>query len=103
MGSSRFHVRRAYSAQEALDMLAEFSPDALLLDMILPDVSGLSLVRRLRSSADHRQLPIVMTSGLAMEGDEMEALDAGANGFLQKPFSLHDLEVAIEPILRDLV
>ena len=100
---SHFNLRQAHSAQEALDMLADFKPDAILLDMVLPDVSGLSLIRRLRSSADHRRLPIVMTSGLTMEGDEQEAIDAGANGFLQKPFSLRDLEVTIDPMLNQVI
>lgn len=99
LGGSHFSLHRAHSAQEALEMLADFSPDAILVDMILPDVSGLSLIRRLRASADHSQLPIFMTSGLAMEGDELEAINAGANGFLSKPFSLRELEGAIDPML----
>jgi DNA-binding response OmpR family regulator len=101
LGSSHFHVHRACSAQEALDLLPEVDPDLILVDMILPDVSGLSLLRRLRSSSGLHQLPIVMTSGLVMEGDETEALEAGANGFLIKPFTVSDLEGAIAAI-KDL-
>ena len=97
LGAGRFDVRRACNAQEALDLLDQFQPDAILVDMILPDVSGLALLRRLRSSIEHRQLPIVVTSGLAMEGDEKEAISAGASGFLTKPFTLSDVEEAISP------
>jgi two-component system sensor histidine kinase ChiS len=95
LGASHFDVHRACSAQEAIELLDYVNPDAILVDMILPDVSGLSLLRRLRSSSDHSQLFIVMTSGLAMEGDEIEALNAGANRFLLKPFSLSDVEMAL--------
>jgi two-component system sensor histidine kinase ChiS len=95
LGASHFDVHRACSAQEAIELLDYVNPDAILVDMILPDVSGLSLLRRLRSSSEHGQRFIVMTSGLEMEGDEIEALNAGANKFLVKPFSLNDFELVL--------
>lgn len=89
----------AHSAQEALDLLETIDPDVILVDMILPDVSGLSLLRRLRASRDHRGRPIFVTSGLTMSGDRHEALGAGANGFIPKPFSISELERSLHPIL----
>lgn len=94
-----FDVHRAHTAQEALDLLDRIEPDIILMDMILPDVSGLSLLRRLRTNPSHQRRPIVMTSGLVMSGDRREALGAGANEFLPKPFSITDLETALIPIL----
>jgi CheY-like chemotaxis protein len=69
------------------------------MDMVLPDVSGLSLLRRLRTNPHHEHRPVVMTSGLVMSGDRREALGAGANEFLPKPFSITDLESALTPML----
>lgn len=102
LASLNVNVHRAYNAQQALDLLDRIEPDVILVDMILPDVSGLSLLRRLRSSTNHRRRPIVMTSGLVMAGDRSEALGAGADDFLPKPFSITDLEVALTPMLGKL-
>lgn len=89
----------AHNGQEALDLLESINPDVILVDMILPDVSGLSLLRRLRASGSHRGLPIFVTSGLTMSGDRNEALVAGANGFIPKPFSITELERSLNPVL----
>lgn len=97
--SMRLDVYRARNAQEALDLLSQIEPDVILVDMILPDVSGLSLLRRIRSTHGHKNRPVVMTSGLVMSGDRREALLAGANEFLPKPFSISDLETTLTPML----
>lgn len=97
--SMRLDVYRARNAQEALDLLSQIEPDVILVDMILPDVSGLSLLRRIRSTYGHKDRPVVMTSGLVMSGDRREALMAGANEFLPKPFSITDLETTLTPML----
>lgn len=92
-------VRRAHSAQQALDLLQDLQPDLVLLDTILPDVSGLTLLRRLRASRAHRHVPVLMTSGFVMAGDRSEAINAGADAFLPKPFSVTELETAAAPHL----
>jgi two-component system OmpR family response regulator len=97
--SMNLDVYRARNAQEALDLLGQIEPDVILLDMILPDVSGLSLLRRIRSTRAHHSRPVIMTSGLVMTGDRKEALLAGANEFLPKPFSINDLDSTLTPVL----
>lgn len=97
--SMKLDVYRARNAQEALDLLSQIEPDVILVDMILPDVSGLSLLRRIRSTHGHQNRPVVMTSGLVMSGDRKQALLAGADEFLPKPFSISDLETALTPML----
>ncbi len=99
LNSMELRVHRAHSAQQALEILEYVDPDLILLDMVLPDVSGLTLLRRLRASREHSQHPILMTSGFVMAGDRSQAIDAGADDFLPKPFSVTELERAAAPLL----
>lgn len=99
LNSMDLDVHRAHSAQQALEMLEVIDPDLILLDMVLPDVSGLTLLRRLRASSEHHQRPVLMTSGFVMSGDRSEAISAGADDFLPKPFSVSELESAAAPLL----
>lgn len=95
LNALNLEVHRARNAQEALDRLEEIDPDVILLDMLLPDVSGLSLLRRLRATEAVQDRPVLITSGLVMSGDRSLALSAGASGFLPKPYSLTDLQEAL--------
>ncbi|MDX1600858.1 MAG: response regulator [Anaerolineales bacterium] len=97
--SMHVEVHRARSAQQAIELLDDLKPDLVLIDMVLPDVSGLALLRRLRASEDHKRVPVLMTSAFVMAGDRREAIGAGANEFLPKPFSITDLETAAAPLL----
>lgn len=97
--SMHVDVHRAHSAQQAIEMLDSLQPDLVLMDMVLPDVSGITLLRRLRASDDHHAVPVLMTSGFVMAGDRSEAMGAGANEFLPKPFSVTELESAAAPLL----
>lgn len=99
LASMHVDVHRARNAQQAIELLDELQPDLVLIDMVLPDVSGLALLRRLRASDDHKRVPILMTSAFVMAGDRREAIGAGANEFLPKPFSITDLETAAAPLL----
>lgn len=99
LNSMHLDVHRAHSAQQALEILETIDPDLILLDMVLPDVNGLTLLRRLRASRELRQCPVLMTSGFVMSGDRSEAIGAGADDFLPKPFSVTELESAAAPLL----
>src|SRR5215218_1087512 len=80
----------AYSSRQARDRLAYLEPDAVLLDIMLPDTNGIDLCRELRAEAPTSELPIIIISAYAPPLIQ-EALAAGANGYLSKPINLQAL------------
>ena len=95
-----FRVAAAADGQEALLLLAEERPDLVLLDWMLPGVSGLELCRRIRRRAEWRDLPVVMLTARAEEADRVRGLETGADDYLAKPFSLDELNARIRAVLR---
>jgi two-component system phosphate regulon response regulator PhoB len=93
-------VRRAATAAEAEKSIREELPDAVILDWMLPDDSGLSLTRRLRENQRTRELPLLMLTARAMEQDKISGLEAGADDYLTKPFSPKELAARIQAVLR---
>jgi len=75
-------------------------PDLVLLDWMLPGESGLQMARRWRADARMRELPIIMLTARAEEGDKIVGLDAGADDYLTKPFSTKELLARIRAVLR---
>lgn len=96
---SGFQVRVAYSVYDALEELALRQPDLVLTDVMMPEVDGLSLVRMLRSDPCWASIPTIVVSARVMEADQVAAADAGADGFLGKPFSFDRLQTTIAPYL----
>lgn len=90
-----FVVRSATTGMEAGLALTEFRPDCIVLDVMLEDVPGASIVRQVRESQVGRTTRIVAISGRASDSARQEILDAGANAFLAKPFAIADLIKAI--------
>jgi two-component system, OmpR family, phosphate regulon response regulator PhoB len=93
-------VRRAASAEEAYGALTEALPDVILLDWMLPDASGPTLARRLRSETRTREVPIIMLTARAGDEDKVAGLEAGADDYVTKPFSPRELEARIQAVLR---
>jgi two-component system, OmpR family, phosphate regulon response regulator PhoB len=93
-------VRRAASADEAYGALADALPDVILLDWMLPDASGPTLARRLRSEVRTREVPIIMLTARAGDEDKVAGLEAGADDYVTKPFSPRELEARIQAVLR---
>jgi two-component system cell cycle response regulator DivK len=85
LASPAHDVRTATDASEALDVLASFQPDLILMDIQLPDIDGLELTRRLRQSPLTRATTIVAVTAYAMKGDEERARAAGVDGYISKP------------------
>ena len=81
----------AYDAGDALFRLRAKKPDLILMDLKMPQMDGLSLIDRLRSERKWQKIPIIVVSAKTGREDQKAALDAGANRFLTKPFSSHDL------------
>ena len=89
-------VRTAVSGLEAGIALSQFQPQTLVLDIMLEDIPGAQLVRRIRESQHGRTIRIVAISGKAGASDVDEIISAGANAYLKKPFQIADLIKAIE-------
>ena len=95
------HVDEAGSAAEAMERLAQRTPDVIVLDVALPDVDGISLCRRLRSQPATAEVPIVLLTGSSDASDE-EGRAAGADAFVRKPFSPLELLEIIEQVAGGL-
>jgi two-component system response regulator VicR len=93
------HVRVAYTAKAAKLLIENEQPDLLLLDVMMPEVDGLSLLRDLRNHLDSEQLPTIVVSAKVSEEDKRAAFKAGADAFVEKPMSVDDLEAAIRRFL----
>src|SRR5947208_14594631 len=81
------HVIRTRDAEGALGIVRNALPDLLLIDWMLPGMSGLSLARALRQQERTREIPIIMLTARSAENDKIAGLEAGADDYLAKPFS----------------
>ena len=96
--SDEFDVTGAVSGEEAVELARRLKPDVVLLDVMLPGLSGLDVVREIRSDADLKDTPVlVMTAFSEIEPDH--AVEAGADRFLTKPFDLEELTAAVKDLL----
>ena len=97
---SGYKVLRADSAEDAMLLVTEVLPDVVLLDWMLPGLSGIQYARRLRSEERTTGLPIIMLTARSDEHDKVSGLDAGADDYLTKPFSPRELQARIKAVLR---
>ncbi|MDX5361770.1 MAG: phosphate regulon transcriptional regulator PhoB [Alphaproteobacteria bacterium] len=95
-----FEVIEADDGDQALLLVEERSPDIVLLDWMMPTVSGLEICRRLRARAETRNLPVIMITARGEEADRIRGLDTGADDYLTKPFSISELLARIRAVLR---
>jgi two-component system, OmpR family, KDP operon response regulator KdpE len=92
-----FQVRAAHDGRSALENLASFRPDLILLDLGLPDMDGFDIIRRIRSGSS---TPIIVLSVRGQERDKVQALDLGADDYLTKPFGVDELLARVRVALR---
>ncbi len=95
-----FQVHVAGSAEEAIVAIAEVLPALVLLDLMLPGMSGSTLAKRLRGEARTRDLPIIMVTARAEEIDRLRGLELGADDYVTKPFSTKELVARVRAVLR---
>jgi len=95
-----YRVSVAADGEEALTQVNEQLPDLIVLDWMLPKVSGIEVCRRLRGRADTRNVPIIMLTARSEESDRIRGLDTGADDYLVKPFSMTELTARIRAVLR---
>ncbi|KMW57252.1 Phosphate regulon transcriptional regulatory protein PhoB (SphR) [Candidatus Rhodobacter oscarellae] len=95
-----FDVARAENGDEALILVDEEAPDIILLDWMLPGVSGIEICRRLKSRRETRTVPIIMLSARSEEVDRVRGLETGADDYVVKPFSVVELMARVRAQLR---
>ncbi len=89
----------ALSGEEAIEAVQSYAPDVILLDIMLPDISGWEICKTLRESSTGKALPIIMLTALSDEEARIKGLTLGANDYLAKPFSLGELQLKIRKCL----
>ncbi|MDR3511769.1 MAG: phosphate regulon transcriptional regulator PhoB [Caulobacteraceae bacterium] len=95
-----YRVTIAADGEEALMLVDERAPDLVVLDWMLPKVSGVEVCRRLRARPETRNLPIIMLTARGEESDRIRGLDTGADDYVVKPFSMSELAARIRAVLR---
>ena len=95
-----FEVHEAEDCRGARAALADRRPDLMLVDWMLPDMSGLELTRALKRDRETRELPIILLTARSEEGDKVAGLEGGADDYIPKPFSPRELLARIHAVLR---
>ncbi|WP_297801776.1 phosphate regulon transcriptional regulator PhoB [uncultured Brevundimonas sp.] len=97
-----YEVAIAGDGEEGWLMIEERQPDLILLDWMLPKLSGIELCRRIRAKSETRNLPIIMLTARGEETDRVRGLDTGADDYMTKPFSMTELTARMRAVLRRL-
>jgi two-component system phosphate regulon response regulator PhoB len=97
-----YEVSVASDGEEALTQVSEKLPDLIVLDWMLPKVSGIEVCRRLRARSESRNVPIIMLTARGEETDRIRGLDTGADDYVVKPFSMSELSARMRAVLRRL-
>ena len=94
------HVMRADSVEAAQGMVRSALPDLILLDWMLPGISGIDYARKLRADERTKQIPLIMLTARSDESDKIAGLETGADDYITKPFSPRELQARIKAVLR---
>lgn len=95
-----YQVRDAASGEEAVAECTAFRPDLILLDIVMPGLSGFEVCRQIKATPETRLTPIVLITGLSQTGDRIEGINAGADDFLSKPLDFNELLARTRSLLR---
>jgi DNA-binding response OmpR family regulator len=99
MRLSGHEVLKLYEASSALDLILAEMPDAIVLDVMMPVVSGLDLLRELRAAPELVDIPVIVVSAMGLPQDIQAGFDAGASVYLTKPVTYQELSKAVLDIL----
>ena len=95
-----YQMVEAVDGEDALEKAESENPDIILLDISIPKLDGYEVTRRLKSREKFRNIPIIALTAHAMKGDKEKALQAGYDGYISKPISIHELPEQIKSYLK---
>lgn len=98
-----YEVKRAQSAKEALTLIRDSIPNLIVIDAIMPEMDGITLCRQLRDYSPTATTPIIMLTGTQIDGHIVDALNAGADDYIRKPFATRELLARVRAHLRRAV
>ena len=95
-----FSIIKARNGKEAIELIENHSPDLIILDWMMPKMSGIDVCRTLRSRSETKQIPIIILSARSEDSDKSLGLDTGADDYISKPFSPKELISRVKALLR---
>lgn len=96
-----FRVIKMFSSTPAIPIISQEKPDLIILDIMMPDISGLEVLRYLRREPALAHIPVIVISAKSMPGDIKTGIEAGASMYLTKPVGFLDLKNAVEKVLQN--
>ena len=100
LAAEGYRVAEAGTGEEAMLLVGEAPPDLVVLDWMMPDLSGIEVCRRLKADPETRAIPVIMLSARAEEADRVRGLETGADDYVAKPYSMAELMARIRANLR---
>jgi len=99
---SGYHILQAVRGEDGVDMAVEHHPDVIILDIQLPDINGKEVAKRIRASKADAKIPIVAMTSFAMLGDKEELLEAGCDGYIEKPIDACKVMDQIQHVIQSV-
>jgi DNA-binding response OmpR family regulator len=99
MRVSGFRVVKSYSSEPAIDLIAAEKPDVVILDVMMPDISGLEVLKFMRREPMLAKIPVIVVSAKSLPSDIKTGMDAGASAYLTKPVGFLDLKQTVEKVI----
>ncbi len=100
LSNSNYDIKIFDRADQLMDVLEQETPDVILLDIMLPDIDGLEILKKLKSNPKYAQIPVMIISAKISEVDRVIGLDTGADDYLVKPFGVLELVSRVKALLR---
>jgi len=100
MRVSGYRVLKTYSSTPAISLISKEQPDVVILDIMMPDISGLEVLRFMRRDPNLKSIPVIVVSARSMPSDIKEGLEAGATIYLTKPVGYLDLKKSVDQVLQ---
>jgi DNA-binding response OmpR family regulator len=100
MRINSYRVIKMFSSVPAIPMLSQEKPDVVILDIMMPDISGLEILRYMQRETALAKIPVIIVSAKSMPNDIKVGMDAGASLYLTKPVGFLDLKKAVEQVLQ---
>ena len=100
LNSTGFEARGFENSEDFFAALAQETPDLVILDVMLPGMDGVSILRKMKDNAATKRLPVIMATAKGMEYDKIQSLDLGADDYLVKPFGMMEMVSRVRAVLR---